>query len=259
MARRRKQTSLLEGRLEAPWQVSIVTGVVVFVGLKWILPAISAGNMFLQPIAQALAAMAWLISGLFFLIGALVYAKTLASRPKLPPTLSKTTTSRDPAAAWRPSPWAPSNNPAQQTSPEVGASPGGQQGANAQEKAASSEKEMSPREWSLELTRDIEWKRFENDCQKLYELKGIRSETTPLGPDGGIDIRLYQDDTGQATSIIQCKAWGERFVGVKPVRELLGVMTHEKIAKAFFMASGWFSGDAKEHVFLHLTNAIPSK
>jgi len=44
---------------------------------------------------------------------------------------------------------------------------------------------------------------------------------------------------------VQCKAWGERFVGVKPVRELLGVMTHEKIAKAFFMTSGQYSDDAR--------------
>jgi len=46
-------------------------------------------------------------------------------------------------------------------------------------------------------------------------------------------------------AIVQCKAWGERFVGVKPVRELLGVMTHEKIAKAFFMTSGQYSDDAR--------------
>lgn len=44
---------------------------------------------------------------------------------------------------------------------------------------------------------------------------------------------------------MQCKAWGERFVGVKPIRELLGVMTHEKIGKAFFMASGSYSDEAK--------------
>lgn len=89
-----------------------------------------------------------------------------------------------------------------------------------------------PTAWSLELIRDLEWKRFEDVCQQFYEMKGIRSETTALGPDGGIDIRLYQDDSGLASSIVQCKAWGERFVGVKPVRELLGVMIHEKIGKA---------------------------
>ena len=35
-------------------------------------------------------------------------------------------------------------------------------------------------------------------------------------------------------------------VGVKPVRELLGVMTHEKVDEAIFMTSGSFSDEAKE-------------
>lgn len=103
-----------------------------------------------------------------------------------------------------------------------------------------------PTEWALGLLREIEWKRFEEVCQRFYDTKGIRSETTPLGPDGGIDIRLYQDNAEHATSLVQCKAWGERVVGVKEVRELLGVMTHEKISKAFFMTTGRFSDDAKE-------------
>lgn len=247
MARRRKQNqSFVHDLLESPWQVSIAVGVAVFIGLKWILPDIGAGNMFLAPIAQAFSKMAWLFSGFFFAIGALVYVKTMTSRPKPSPTWSKTTASHDPASGWRPPPWAPSNTSAQQTSSEVSTSPDGQQLASVQEQEDSSATEVKPIEWSIELIRDIEWKRFEDVCQKFYELKGIRSETTPLGPDGGIDIRLYQDESGQATSIVQCKAWGERFVGVKPVRELLGVMTHEKISKAFFMTSGRFSDDAKE-------------
>lgn len=106
---------------------------------------------------------------------------------------------------------------------------------------------MVPREWSLELIQEIEWKRFEDVCQQFYELKGIRSECTPLGPDGGIDIRLFQDsaDPQKPTAIVQCKAWGSSFVGVKPIRELLGVMVHEKIGKAFFMTSGSYSDEAK--------------
>lgn len=101
-------------------------------------------------------------------------------------------------------------------------------------------------EWSLDLIQSIEWIRFEDVCQKFYELKGIRSECTPLGPDGGIDIHLYQDDNNprQPTAIVQCKALGNSFIGVKPIRELLGVMVHEKIVKAFFMTSGSYSEEA---------------
>lgn len=111
--------------------------------------------------------------------------------------------------------------------------------------SAAVSEQSKPTAWNLDLIRDLEWKRFEDVCQQYYQRKGVRSETTPLGPDGGIDIRLYQDDTGKATAIVQCKAWGERIVGVSLVRELLGVMTHEKIGKAFFMTSGRYSDDAK--------------
>jgi restriction system protein len=138
-----------------------------------------------------------------------------------------------------------------------------------QENAVSSPSAAKPAAWSIELIRDIEWKRFEDVCQQFYESKGIRSETTALGPDGGIDIRLFRDDSGKATSIVQGKAWGERFVGVKPVRELLGVMTHEKIVKAFFMTSGKYSDEAKDfakanritlidgEMFLMMINRLP--
>jgi len=101
------------------------------------------------------------------------------------------------------------------------------------------------KEWSLELIQSIEWKRFENVCQKFYEAKSIRCECTPLGPDGGVDIRIFQDDSGPATAIVQCKARGDSYVGVKPIRELLGIMVHEKIAKALFMTSGQFTDEAK--------------
>lgn len=60
-----------------------------------------------------------------------------------------------------------------------------------------------------------------------------------------MDIKLYQDDSDNPTSIVQCKAWTSKHVGVKEIREFLGVMTHEKIAKGFYMTSGEFSIDAK--------------
>lgn len=45
-------------------------------------------------------------------------------------------------------------------------------------------------------------------------------------------------------AIVQCKAWGDRQVGVSPVRELLGVMAHEKVSRGYFCATGNFSKDA---------------
>lgn len=236
MARRREsKESPAEILFKAPWWVSIVIGVAVFVVLKWIAPGIWGSSQILKPIITLMSGLAWLFSGVFFFVGALSFAR------------QKVATSRSPsskAATWNPrvidggknGPISPLiDQPGSKTDPIYEAWRAGK-------KTVVREK---PTVWSIELLRDLEWKRFEDVCQKFYETKGIRSETTTLGADGGIDIRLYQDDSGKASSIVQCKAWGEKFVGVKPVRELLGVMAHERIAKGFFMASGDFSDDAK--------------
>ncbi len=109
--------------------------------------------------------------------------------------------------------------------------------------------------WSIKLIQDLEWKRFEELSVAYYLQKGIRAETTPLGADGGIDIKLYQDESGKPTTIVQCKAWSSN-VGVKQIREFLGVMTHEKIAKGFYMTSSEYSEDAKKTAIVNKITLI---
>lgn len=245
--RRRKQNkSFLDDLLDAPWQVSIVVGVMAFIGLRWIFPSMAGSNMFLRPIAQASSGLAWLAAGFFFLIGLAVFAKSVAAKAKQAPERSFGSLGRTAPYRREPITHGGVNQGRMATSVDHLAEIELHRAAIRSRQDVPGEPAKKPAEWSIDVIREIEWKRFEDVCQRFYETKGIKSETTALGPDGGIDIRLFQDDTGRATSIVQCKAWGERFVGVKPVRELLGVMTHEKIIKAFFMTSGRFSDDAKE-------------
>lgn len=102
-----------------------------------------------------------------------------------------------------------------------------------------------PTSWSLNVIQEIEWKRFEDLSMGYYLEKGILAKATSLGTDGGIDIKLYQDNTGEATSLVQCKAWGHKKVGDKTVREFLDVLTLEKVPKGFLMTSGDFTDEAK--------------
>lgn len=188
---------------------------------------------------------AWLFAGVFFLIGAVVFVKKKSETVKpraVEPLLGGTSINRPGREEPSWSKWAGSTPPANVRRGVLGEPLEGSDSRGEGESQATS---RNPTEWSLDLIRDLEWKRFEDVCQQFYEKKGIRSETTALGPDGGIDIRLYQDSSGRPTSIVQCKAWGNRLAGVKPVRELLGVMTHEGIGKAFFMTSGSYSDEAK--------------
>lgn len=103
-----------------------------------------------------------------------------------------------------------------------------------------------PNKWSLELLRELEWKRFEILCGAYYAKRGFRVETIACGADGGIDAKLFFGKIKDPVGLVQCKAWSTKLVGVKPVRELLGVMAHNKVSRGIFHATGKFSGDALE-------------
>lgn len=98
-------------------------------------------------------------------------------------------------------------------------------------------------EWSIDLIKSLEWKRFEELCSGYFNEKGFRSEITRLGADGGIDIYLYRDSFSLTSpmSIVQCKAWNTYKVGVKPIRELFGVMHAAKVPTGVFVTSGEYT------------------
>lgn len=99
--------------------------------------------------------------------------------------------------------------------------------------------------WNIELLRAIEWKRFEELCAAYFEAIGFSAQTTRNGPDGGIDIRLSTNPAGPTEILVQCKAWNTLKVGVKPVRELFGVMANEKVREGIFVTTGTFTSDAQ--------------
>lgn len=102
-----------------------------------------------------------------------------------------------------------------------------------------------PTELTLALLHEIEWKRFEELCAAYFSAVGFDALTQSHGADGGIDIRLtFKGQPDQVTSIVQCKAWSTP-VGVKPVRELLGVMTATKAPRGTFVSLNGFHTHAE--------------
>ena len=103
-----------------------------------------------------------------------------------------------------------------------------------------------PTDWSLELLEAIEWKRFEDLCAVYFREMGFRTETTPLSEEWGVEIRLHEmADNHDTTAIVQCKAWGDTWIGVQPLRDFHGVISHENIGQAFFVTPGGFTADAR--------------
>lgn len=106
--------------------------------------------------------------------------------------------------------------------------------------------DSKPTEWSLELIRRLDWKRFEELCAAYFETKGRRAKVTSLGADGGIDVLLYRDsDPNQVLGVVQCKAWTQKPVGVRQIRELLGVMTDLGCPLGVYVATSGYTPDAE--------------
>jgi restriction system protein len=103
----------------------------------------------------------------------------------------------------------------------------------------------SPNRWSVQLLRSIEWHGFEKLCRSYFEALEFRSELTPFGADGGVDIKLYVEGAATPSIIAQCKAWNTEQVGVKEIRELAGVMTSQRVAEGVFLTSSVFTEDAR--------------
>lgn len=107
-------------------------------------------------------------------------------------------------------------------------------------------KKESAREWDLVLLQKLEWKRFEELTVAYAQSKSLYCIPTRHGADGGVDMYVSKSEEKKPFAVIQCKAWHTRNVGVKPVRELLGVVTSEGVSKGIFMSSGPFTREAVE-------------
>lgn len=90
----------------------------------------------------------------------------------------------------------------------------------------------------------LTWSQFERLMGEFYRRQG--ATVVPRGgpmADGGVDLSLAYPNGERL--IVQCKHWKIRHVGVKPLRELWGVLDDEKADGAIFVTIGSFSVDAR--------------
>lgn len=88
---------------------------------------------------------------------------------------------------------------------------------------------------------NMSWAEFEMLVGEHFRRQGFKVQETSGGADGGVDLVLHKDG---ATYFVQCKQWKAFKVGVKVVRELLGVMTGKGAAGGYVVTSGQFTADA---------------
>lgn len=96
----------------------------------------------------------------------------------------------------------------------------------------------------MESIRSISWREFERLVAEAYRRKGYLAEVVGNeSGDGGVDIRLSRPGE---TILVQCKQWKSYTVGVKIVRELLGVVVSQQATGGIVVTSGHFTQEARQ-------------
>lgn len=220
MARRRNK-GLANDLVAMPWQFSAVLAVAALVGIRWLLPGFLPDQGPLSALKPKLDALSWVV------FAALAFMALLAAlRAAIQGTKhgSGLRSGRQRARMRVVQDAVP--DPAPVARPGLASLP------------------AAPAAWSLDALRMLEWKRFELLCAGYYEAVGFTTATLAAGPDGGIDVKLFKIDPAKPLAIVQCKAWNTHPVGVKEIRELLGVIVHERVGRGVFVTTGTYTPDA---------------
>ena len=101
-------------------------------------------------------------------------------------------------------------------------------------------------QWTPELLKQLEWRRFEELCAAYFEALGFRTEVALSGAGGGVDINLYEQGAERASKVVQCQPWNAYRVGIKPVRGLLGTMTSGNVGEGVMVTPGKFTQEARD-------------
>ena len=232
--KRQQRGSIFEGLLALPWYLNAGIAVVVYFPIKYL-------PVFIQPQSPTASAAVAVASDLSVFIALIPFAAAIISGVR-----SITAGDSEPLEMTA----APAREvdetvqddveQAQQSEPEVVDSP--DEVCHVPETA----KLERPESMSLELLRQIEWKRFESLCRAYLEAKGGRAETTKTGPDGGVDIKLFKGKSGKPVGIVQCRAGNSGPVGIELVQNLFEAMAPEGVSAGILMTTGYFAQEAKD-------------
>lgn len=257
MARKRRLRASTPSNIDVlmalSWKGRAVVGIAAFVGLRVVGSALLANpfTVFIGALLRELSGFSLAVFAVLSLV-AFVQERKKAEPPPIPKRV-------DP---WGNEPWAltqplrdASGTPVRSTLP-----PGHSTGPAA----------ARPLAWSLDLLGAVEWHRFEQLCAAYWREVGEIATITPFGSDGGVDAELFKPTSATPFALIQCKSWNTIAVGVKPVRELLGVVAARHVERGIFMTTGTFSREAIDfargnpleliagHTFMGMIAALPS-
>lgn len=111
---------------------------------------------------------------------------------------------------------------------------------------AAARKKIDTAQWTPELLKRLEWRRFEELCAAYFETLGFKAELARAGTDSGATINLYAQGSESAGIIVCCSPWNAHRVGIKPVRGLRGAMTSGNVGEGVLLTPGKFTQEARD-------------
>ncbi|EGR0791190.1 hypothetical protein EWS92_22315 [Vibrio vulnificus] len=95
---------------------------------------------------------------------------------------------------------------------------------------------------TTEALNNLSWLEFEGYIGEFFKQQGYEvKQAFSQKPDGGVDIWMRKD--GQLT-LVQCKHWKTRKVGIQILREMYAVMIEHNASKIIVVTSGDFTSEA---------------
>ena len=192
--------------------------------------AVLGGSPVLNAVAKAVRTPAWWAIG----IGALLLC--------VHALLSHRKSAHDAAPLHPPEPPNPERpmarpqNPPRAKPPESTAAPAGGEPPEMRRAATA---------WSPAVFAAIEWRRFEAVCEALFAQAGFETRSQSHGADGGVDIWLHSKNATGPVSVVQCKHWQGKPVGVKELREFFGVMASHGLKRGTYATTSTYTADAR--------------
>ena len=113
--------------------------------------------------------------------------------------------------------------------------------------------------WSPAVFAAIEWRRFEAVCERVFRQAGFHTQSQSHGADGGVDIWLHSANAQGPVAVVQCKHWQGKPVGVKEVREFLGVMASHGLKRGTYATTSTYTTDARQFARDNGINALDGR
>lgn len=89
---------------------------------------------------------------------------------------------------------------------------------------------------------NLSWLEFESYIGEFFKQQGYEvKQAFSQKPDGGVDIWMRKDDQ---LTLVQCKHWKARKVGIQILREMYAVMIEHNASKMIIVTSGDFTSEA---------------